>query len=218
MLRDYVLALFIVIVLGVVTGDDLLPRLDALMAEGHALANMDTGEPLSLVRDRVLSANAYIGSDPIVEALGKGANIVITGRSTDTALTMAPLRYEFGWGAGDWDKMAAGIIAGHIIECGAQSTGAGGHRGRTGGARTRRQGVPAGAAARAGEQRRFPRSDARDRYPERLEQAGQVHRRGFAIEPPVGVSVVRRAGSAGYCSFSHPSSWPLRELQPAVNC
>ncbi|HEX4931781.1 MAG TPA: acyclic terpene utilization AtuA family protein, partial [Gemmatimonadaceae bacterium] len=89
--------------LGVVTGDDLLPRLDALMAQGHALANMDTGEPLSAVRDRVLSANAYIGSDPIVEALGMGANVVVTGRSTDTALTMAPLRYEFGWGPGDWD-------------------------------------------------------------------------------------------------------------------
>ena len=58
---------------------------------------MDTGEPLSTVRDRVLSANAYIGSVPIVEALSRGANIVITGRSTDTALTMAPLRHEFGW-------------------------------------------------------------------------------------------------------------------------
>ncbi len=109
--------------LGVVTGDDLLPRLDELMAQGHALANMDTGEPLSTVRDRVLSANAYIGSEPIIEALGKGANIVITGRSTDTALTMAPLRYEFGWGATDWNKLAAGIIAGHIIECGAQCSG-----------------------------------------------------------------------------------------------
>ena len=78
--------------IGVVTGDDLLPRIDELIASGHALANMETGESLSTVRDRVLSANAYIGSTPIVEALGKGANIVITGRSTDTALTMAPLR------------------------------------------------------------------------------------------------------------------------------
>ncbi len=109
--------------IGVVTGDDLLPRLDELMEKGHALANMDTGEPLSIVRDRVLSANAYIGSTPIIEALGKDANIVITGRSTDTALTMAPLRYEFGWGPHDWDKLAAGIIAGHILECGAQCSG-----------------------------------------------------------------------------------------------
>ena len=73
--------------LGVVTGDDLLPRLDELMAAGHPLDNMDTGEPLATVRDRVLSANAYLGSEPILEALGRGANIVITGRSTDTALT-----------------------------------------------------------------------------------------------------------------------------------
>ena len=109
--------------IGVVTGDDILPRLDELMAAGHPLSNMDTGEPLSTVRDLVLSANAYIGSGPIVEALEKGANVVITGRSTDTALTMAPLRHEFGWKADDWDKLAAGIIAGHIIECGAQSSG-----------------------------------------------------------------------------------------------
>jgi hypothetical protein len=109
--------------IGVVSGDDLLGRLDQLIAAGHPLANMDTGEPLSTVRDRVLSANAYIGSEPIVEALGKGANVVITGRSTDTALTMAPLRHEFGWGAQSWDQLAAGIVAGHIIECGAQCSG-----------------------------------------------------------------------------------------------
>ena len=109
--------------IGVVTGDDLLGRLDDLMAHGHPLANMETGEPLSSVRDRVLSANAYIGSEPIVEALRGGANVVITGRSTDTALTMAPLRHEFGWGAQSWDQLAAGIVAGHIIECGAQCSG-----------------------------------------------------------------------------------------------
>jgi acyclic terpene utilization AtuA family protein len=109
--------------IGVVTGDDLLDRLDELMAQGHTLANMETGEPLSTARDRVLSANAYIGSAPIVEALKGGANIVITGRSTDTALTMAPLRYEFDWGAKSWDQLAAGIVAGHIIECGAQCSG-----------------------------------------------------------------------------------------------
>ena len=109
--------------IAVVTGDDLLGRLDDLIAKGHALANMDTGEPLATIRDRVLSANAYIGSEPIVEGLSHGANIVITGRSTDTALTMAPLRHEFGWKADDWNKLAAGIVAGHIIECGAQCSG-----------------------------------------------------------------------------------------------
>ncbi len=109
--------------IGVVTGDDLLGRLDELIAAGHPLANMDTGAPLSTVRGEVLSANAYIGSEPIVEALQKGASVVITGRSTDTALTMAPLRYEFGWAASQWDQLAAGIVAGHIIECGAQCSG-----------------------------------------------------------------------------------------------
>jgi len=109
--------------IGVVTGDDLLPHLDRLIASGNALANMETGEPLSAVRDRVLSANAYIGSVPIVEALARGANVVITGRSTDTALTMAPLRHEFHWADTDWNKLAAGIVAGHIIECGAQCSG-----------------------------------------------------------------------------------------------
>ncbi|MGQ0539207.1 MAG: acyclic terpene utilization AtuA family protein [Gemmatimonadaceae bacterium] len=109
--------------LGVVTGDDLLGRLDDLIAAGHTLANMDTAEPLTAVRERVVSANAYLGSAPIVEALGQGAQIVITGRSTDTALTMAPLRHEFGWRHGDWHRLAAGIVAGHIIECGAQCSG-----------------------------------------------------------------------------------------------
>ena len=109
--------------IGVVTGDDLLPRLDELLESGHALTHMETGAALSTVRDRVLSANAYIGSTPIVEALARDANVVVTGRSTDTALTMAPLRHEFGWGAEEWDKLAAGIIAGHIIECGAQCSG-----------------------------------------------------------------------------------------------
>ena len=109
--------------IGVVAGDDLLPRLDELLASGHDLANMDTGDKLATIRDRVVSANAYLGSTPIVEALHKGAQIVITGRSTDTALTMAPLRFTYGWKDDDWDKLAAGIIAGHIIECGAQCSG-----------------------------------------------------------------------------------------------
>src|SRR5687768_5910885 len=84
---------------------------------------MDTGAPLAGIRNRVLSANAYIGAVPIVDALHQGANVVITGRSTDTALTMAPLLHEFGWRADDWNRLAAGIVAGHIIECGAQCSG-----------------------------------------------------------------------------------------------
>ena len=109
--------------IGVVTGDDVLPRIDELLDRGHALANMETREPLSRIRDRVLSANAYLGAAPIVDALRQGANVVISGRSTDTALTMAPLLHEFRWQLDDWNRLAAGIVAGHIIECGAQCSG-----------------------------------------------------------------------------------------------
>ncbi len=108
---------------GLVTGDDLLPDLDALIAAGHELRDMETGRPLSDIRDRVLSANAYLGMQPMVEALGRGAQVVITGRVTDTGLTLAPMFHEFGWDFDDWDKVAAGTVAGHIIECGAQSSG-----------------------------------------------------------------------------------------------
>jgi len=106
-----------------VSGDDILPRLDELIASGHEMRDMDTGRPLSDIRDRVVSANAYLGMAPVVTALGKGADVVITGRVTDTGLTLGPLVHEHGWRADDWDKMAAGTIAGHIIECGAQSSG-----------------------------------------------------------------------------------------------
>jgi hypothetical protein len=109
--------------IGIVTGDDIMPRLDDLLSRGIELHNMDTGEPLSTVRDRIQSANAYLGAWPIVKALKTGAQIVITGRATDTGLTLAPLIYEFDWPATDWNRLAAGTIAGHIIECGAQASG-----------------------------------------------------------------------------------------------
>ncbi len=108
---------------GVVEGDDLLPRLKDLIAAGHPLKNMDTGEPLAPIVDRVMSANAYLGAKPVVEALRQGAHVVLCGRITDTALALAPMIHEFGWGEGDWNLLAAGTIAGHIIECGAQCTG-----------------------------------------------------------------------------------------------
>jgi hypothetical protein len=108
---------------GIVTGDDILGRLDDLIARGHPLSNMDTGAPLAEVRDRVLSANAYLGAAPIVEALAAGATVVITGRVTDTGLTLGPMIHEFGWASDDWDRIAAGTVAGHIIECGAQCSG-----------------------------------------------------------------------------------------------
>jgi len=106
-----------------VRGDDLMARLDELLAQGHELRNMETGEPLSTIRDRVQSANAYIGARPIVEALKQGARVIVTGRSTDTALTYAPLMHEFGWGEDEVDRIAAGVVAGHINECGAQASG-----------------------------------------------------------------------------------------------
>jgi hypothetical protein len=109
--------------IGVVEGDDLLPRLDKLLASGHALAHLDTGAPLSGVRDRVVSANAYLGSPPIVEALARGASVVVTGRVADASLTLAPAVHEHGWAWDDWDRLAAGSVAGHLIECGAQATG-----------------------------------------------------------------------------------------------
>jgi len=108
---------------GLVSGDDILPRLDELIARGHELRDMDSGRPLSDIRDKVLSANAYLGMAPIVTALEQGADIVVTGRVTDTGLTLGPLFHEFGWRTNDWDKVAAGTVAGHIIECGAQSSG-----------------------------------------------------------------------------------------------
>ena len=109
--------------IGVVTGDDLLGRLDGLLARGHELNNLDTGRPLRDVRDRVRSANAYLGAWPVVEALRQGADIVITGRVTDTGLTLAPMIHAFGWKRDDWDLLAAGTVAGHTIECGAQCSG-----------------------------------------------------------------------------------------------
>jgi hypothetical protein len=109
--------------IGVVAGDDILPRLDEFLKTGIELKNLDTGEPLSGIRDRVLSANAYLGAGPIVQALEQGAQIIITGRCSDPAMSMAAEIFEFGWKLDDWNALAAGAVAGHIIECGAQCTG-----------------------------------------------------------------------------------------------
>jgi len=107
----------------VVDGDDILPGLDKIIDDGHQLKNMETGEPISTVKDELLSANVYFGCRPIVEALEKGADIVITGRVTDTGLTLAPMAFEFGWDFDNYDLMSTGTIAGHIIECGGQVSG-----------------------------------------------------------------------------------------------
>jgi hypothetical protein len=107
----------------IVHGDDVFDRIDPFLKKGYEMRDMDTGEPITKIRPRILSANAYIGAFPLAEALDTGADVVIAGRSTDTALTLAPMVHRFKWKADDWDKLAAGTIAGHIIECGAQCSG-----------------------------------------------------------------------------------------------
>jgi len=109
--------------IGIVLGDNIKEDIDNIVAEGSELKNMETGEAIITVKDNLLSANVYFGAFPIVESLEKGADIVITGRTTDTGLTLAPMIYEFGWGKNEYDFLSAGTIAGHILECGAQSTG-----------------------------------------------------------------------------------------------
>jgi hypothetical protein len=109
--------------IAVVLGDDIHDRIDELIEAGAELNNMETGESIKTVKHKILSANVYFGAMPIVEALKNGADIVITGRTTDTGLTLAPMIYEFGWDPKDYDLMSAGTVAGHILECGAQSTG-----------------------------------------------------------------------------------------------
>jgi len=101
-----------------VTGDDLMPRIDEL--RGQDVRDMTTGKPMP---ERLISANAYLGAFPIAAALDAGADIVITGRCVDSATTVGALIHEFGWQPEDLDRLAAGTLAGHILECGAQSTG-----------------------------------------------------------------------------------------------
>jgi len=108
---------------GIIEGDDILEHIPDLLAAGEKLSNMDDGRSLSVVADRVTSANVYIGAAPVAECLAQGADIVIGGRITDPALVAGPLAYEFGWQPNDYDKLAAATIAGHIVECGPQCTG-----------------------------------------------------------------------------------------------
>ena len=107
----------------VVEGDDLMDRLDSLMADGVRFDNLETGDSFAPRRADVLSANAYFGAEPIVRALAHRPDVVVTGRVTDTGITLAPIRHAFGWGPHDWDRIAGGIVAGHLIECGVQATG-----------------------------------------------------------------------------------------------
>lgn len=108
---------------GIVEGDNILSDLSALHGSGETLVNLDSGAPFTNVTDRVRSANAYIGCEGIVQCLQSGADIVITGRVADPCLVLGPLVHEYNWSMTDWNKLASGIVAGHIIECGAQATG-----------------------------------------------------------------------------------------------
>jgi hypothetical protein len=108
---------------GIIEGDDILPRIDELLAGDEPLRNMDDGRPLGTIRDRISSANVYIGAPAVAQCLAAGADIVIGGRITDPALVAGPMLHEFGWSTSDYDKLAAATIAGHIVECGAQCTG-----------------------------------------------------------------------------------------------
>jgi hypothetical protein len=118
--------------IGVVSGDDVLARLDEIQASGCRLENLDTGQPLAELgrqagkpdlREPIVSANVYLGAGPIAKALSVGARIVITGRVADASLTVGPAAFEFGWAWDDWNRLAGASVAGHLIECGAQVTG-----------------------------------------------------------------------------------------------
>ena len=109
--------------IAVVDGDDLMPRLDELLAAGEAFTNLDNGRPLSEIRQRVVSANAYLGARPIADALALGADIVVTGRVADASLTVGPAAHHFGWSWDDTRRLGFATVAGHLIECGAQATG-----------------------------------------------------------------------------------------------
>jgi len=107
----------------VVVGDDITSRIAELQSLGASLANMDTGESLDAVRDRIVFGVAYLGCAPVVQALSLGADVVITGRVADASLFVAPMVHELGWSLDDWDRLAAGVVLGHLMECSAQSTG-----------------------------------------------------------------------------------------------
>lgn len=109
--------------IGYVLGDDLTSQIPQLLAQGIALRNLDDGRDFDEIGGEILNANVYFGHEPIVDCLEAGADVVLTGRATDSALFLSPLLYEFGWAADDWDQLARGIMAGHLLECGGQGAG-----------------------------------------------------------------------------------------------
>ena len=109
--------------LAAVAGDDLLEDLDGLIEQGETFDHFETGKPLGNLRNEIVSANAYMGSAGICDALGQDAQVVITGRIADASLVVGPAVHEFGWQEDAWELLAAATVAGHLIECGAHVTG-----------------------------------------------------------------------------------------------
>ena len=109
--------------IGYVLGDDLKDRLPELMAQGVKFENMDDVGDFNEIKDKILNVNVYFGHEPIVECLEQDANVVVTGRATDSALFLAPIMHELGWAKDDWNNLARGIMAGHLLECGGQGAG-----------------------------------------------------------------------------------------------
>lgn len=109
--------------IGVVTGDDLLDRIEELTLAGCEFEHFDTGQPLAELKRPIVAANAYLGALPITAAMRDGARLVITGRVADASLTVGPAMLKFGWNWNDFNRLAAATVAGHLLECGAQSTG-----------------------------------------------------------------------------------------------
>ncbi|MDA3954211.1 MAG: DUF1446 domain-containing protein [Bacteroidales bacterium] len=107
----------------IVDGDNIYDKIDEFYPKLTSFKNLETKEDFKNIKELVESANVYLGLLPIVKALENGADIIIAGRITDTTLTMAPAFFEFGWKINDWNKIATSLIAGHIIECGAQASG-----------------------------------------------------------------------------------------------
>src|SRR5262249_12291816 len=106
-----------------VTGDDVLDRLPSWQRAGHVLTHLDHRTPLADLKAPIVTANAYLGGWGIAEALARGADVVITGRVTDASLVVGPAAWRFGWRRDDWDRLASAVVAGHILECGAQCCG-----------------------------------------------------------------------------------------------
>ena len=109
--------------IGYVTGDDILDRIPQMIADGCKFENMDDTGDFSEIKDRLVNANVYFGREPIMECLSAGADVVLTGRATDSSLFLAPLAREFGWTDNNPDDLARGIMAGHLLECGGQGAG-----------------------------------------------------------------------------------------------